>query len=78
MKKPVLIEWIDSNASMGGWGKPSARTLRPATCVSVGLLIRKTREHVTLAMSTDGTNVLHTLTIPRLLIRGGIRKLKLR
>lgn len=69
---PVLVEWIDSVQTMG-WGELHEPS--DMRCVSVGILVSKTKDRLTLAVNYDGDSFGHFMEIPLVAIKK-IRKLK--
>ena len=70
--RPVMIEWIDSS-STGGWG--NLKEPSNMRCISVGHLVSRSKDRVTLAMSRSPWADGHHLEIPNFAIKR-IRKLK--
>lgn len=63
--KPILIEWIDSKGITNQWEYlDEIDPMKPDKCLSVGFLLKKTREYVTIAQSIGETQVVGRTTIP--------------
>ncbi len=66
MMKIVKVDWWDS-ASLDGWVSVEyAETFAPSKCETIGWIIKKTREYVTLVASkSDTVNYCQLFSIPR-------------
>ncbi len=61
----VCVEWVDSSV-VQGWELQECAERDVAHCSSVGWLLEKTQERVTIAQSQSTTgSIMNTLTIPR-------------
>jgi len=66
-KRCVYIEWVDSSYATGWVDADDER--KPCEIVTVGLVVRETDDHVTIASSLDANgNPLSPLTIPKVAI----------
>lgn len=74
--KPVYIEWLDSNG-MHGWNTKERveNDIESLLCVSVGLLLNKNDERVTIIQSESPFSYNNALAIPRIAVKK-IRYLK--
>lgn len=64
-KEILLIKWIDSHGITSEWEfKDELKPLKPCECMSVGFLVEKTREYITIALGDSETQYLGRLTIP--------------
>lgn len=64
--QPVMVLWEDSAQLDGIWAdRETARKAKPLQCVSVGVLIKKTRKRLVLAMSANANQFGPTKAIPR-------------
>ncbi len=60
------VDWIDSAASDGWQDEGHAADTTPSRCMTVGWILKKTREHITLAGSrSDLDNCSQVMSIPR-------------
>jgi hypothetical protein len=65
-----MVLWKDSSYLCDGWHeKDRARRHKPTDCVSVGLLIAKTKKKVILAMGSTPDQFGDVFAIPRSAIR---------
>ena len=71
--KVVLVEWIDS-AGCSGWQEDPITT--PLICQSVGFLVRKSKESITLALSFCDDNCSKPYGDMIVIPRGCIKKKK--
>ena len=64
--KLVKIVWVDS-ATIDGWVSVDfAESFDPSECVTVGWVVKKTREYITVTSSrSDTVNYSQLMTIPR-------------
>jgi len=70
---PVVVEWVDSCATHGWVSDPKPA---PLTCISIGHLISKTKERLTLCLSLSEAGGVHTyFEIPTVAVKK-IRKLR--
>jgi len=70
-KQILLIEWLDSKGITSQWEYlDDAEPMKPDECLSVGFLLEKTREYVTIAQSVGETQVIGRTTIPCCSIKG--------
>lgn len=73
---PVLIEWVDSRIGPYGWEQTEdVDVLRPALCVTVGLLVDDAKDYKTVALSANQDNIMGRMTIPTSAIRK-VRRLR--
>lgn len=49
----VEVIWNDASDLIGGWSK-EIEADEPALALSVGFLVRETKEHIVIALDTDG------------------------
>lgn len=59
--RPIMVEWVDSMAS-SGWGDP--RTPADMRCVSVGHLVRRTKDRVHIALNRSANSHGDHIEIP--------------
>lgn len=69
---PVLVTWIDSVGSRGWQSKFEKANM---TCYSVGHLMSKSKDRITICLNTHGSNVGEVMEIPLVAVKK-IRKLK--
>ncbi len=64
--KLVKIDWVDS-ATIDGWVSVAyAEDFNPSACETVGWVVKKTREYITVTSSrSDTVNYSQLMTIPR-------------
>ena len=64
--KLVKVDWMDSAACDGWVGVTYAEEFNPSKCVTVGWVVNKTREYITVTSSrSDTVNYSQLMTIPR-------------
>jgi hypothetical protein len=64
-RKIVLVKWVDS-IHTGGWGdKPSSNT----DCLTVGLLVERTKNHILVSMSASAYCDAHYIQIPAVSVK---------
>lgn len=66
MEDLVLVEWVDSRAGGDGWElRSEIEDCPPVHCMTVGFVLDRGRNYVTLAPTVSDSQVLGRLTIPR-------------
>jgi len=71
----VFVEWIDSKGITNQWEYlDEIEPMKPDKCLSVGFLLEKTKEYITIAQSLGQTQVIGRTAIPCCSIRS-IKKL---
>lgn len=67
-RRPVWVEWEDAcHHAPGEWSEEPAELA--VTVHTIGILIRKKRDHLLLAQSFDGTLYTGVFSIPRSAVR---------
>ena len=66
--KPVKVEWVDS-CHAPGWRDPDDYDNQPAPCVTYGVIVKRSRQAVTVVQSTGEKHCSEAMTIPRSVIR---------
>lgn len=62
----IEIKWIDSKGISNYWEyKEDLESLRPAYCVSVGYLVERNWEYITIAQSDSKEQLTGRMTIPK-------------
>lgn len=64
-----MVVWDDSYELHGWQPRGKAPGLKPVCCVSVGLLLKKTRKRIVLALSVSDDQAQGVTTIPRRAVR---------
>lgn len=73
--KPVLVEWIDS-AVTGGWNSKEAyKNPSDYSCVTVGILLNKTKDRIIIALNQSAHQYGEIIEIPLVAVKR-IRKLR--
>lgn len=70
--KVVAVEWTDACSGSGGWEKmTSTRSIKPAECTSVGVLLEDRPTHVTIIQSVHWAeqDCAENICIPRKMIK---------
>lgn len=56
----IEIEWIDSaSARAGGWHYVNEWETKPATCLTVGILVKETKKNLMIASTVATTGQIH-------------------
>ena len=64
-KEIVFVEWLDSKGVTHEWEYlEEIESMKPDKCLSVGFLLEKTKEYLTIAQSVGQTQVIGRTTIP--------------
>lgn len=54
--KPIIIRWIDSSsATVAGWTRLKDWDMSPATCTSVGILVKETKHNIMISSAVAST-----------------------
>ena len=65
LKEIVFIEWVDSKGITNQWEYlDEIDPIKPDKCLSVGFLLEKTREYVTITQSIGEAQTIGRTTIP--------------
>lgn len=65
LKEIVFIEWLDSKGITNQWEYlDEIDPIKPDKCLSVGFLLEKAREYVTIAQTVGEAQVIGRTTIP--------------
>jgi len=68
--KPVLVTWIDSCGSGHLWeSRRHSAPLLPAECESVGFIVDRADDYITLSSAGNDSEVLSRFTIPKACIK---------
>ena len=64
-KNIVEVKWLDSKGVTTGWEYiDELQSLKPAECKTVGYLIERTKQYITVAQSVSEEQLLARITIP--------------
>lgn len=66
--QPVKIEWVDS-CYTGGWHAAEDYNNEPSPCVSYGVIVKRSRQAITVVQSVGKKHYSEAMTIPRSVIR---------
>ncbi len=76
MKHLVVVEWMDSATADGWQHEADAEKHQPSVCKTVGWLLTKNRQYITVAASqSDSGNWSQAMSIPRACVTS-IRRLE--
>lgn len=64
-RKIVLVRWVDS-IHTGGWGSKPESNME---CLTVGLLVERTKKHILIALSASAYCDAHYIQIPAIAVR---------
>lgn len=65
VRAAVYIEWVDSSYGPSGWhDAEDVGEIKPVICITVGQLLERTPDYISVALTTHGDRLIGSMAIP--------------